>query len=143
MLSIYIRNFFLIFFCLFLFSCTENDEDQQLLNQIDKLVVAIEEKNISQIDKTLSQDFSAGKQFNRTQFLQFVKRHFNYHKNITLIRTKKNIKRTTDKADVTSELLLLGAKGWLPERGQKYFIESQWKKENQEWVMNRLRWRIK
>lgn len=124
-------------------SCSKSN-DKDLLNQrVNELVNLIESHKEQNIKEYLSEDFSVASKFNKTQFSQFVRYHLGRNKNISISLINKEIIFNGVTADITADALLLGAEGWLPERGQRYSVESRWKKERGDWVMSRLRWNVK
>lgn len=135
--------FLIIFNSLTQLSCDKAD-DKDLLNQrVNELVDVIEEHKEQDIKNYFANDFSVAKRFNQNNFFLFVRYQIKRNKNISISLMNKDIKFHGTYADVTADVLLLGAEGWLPERGQQYYVESQWKKENGNWVMSRLRWENK
>ena len=123
-----------------LFSCSKTSDVDILKQRIDELIVHIEKHNEQEIKDYLSNDFSASQRFNKVQFFLFARHHFKRNKSISVTVLDKNITHYKDYADVTANVLLLGANNWLPERGQIYTVTSRWKKESGDWVMSRLRW---
>ena len=132
--------FLLLLGSLSLFSCSETDE-QALLNQhIDGLIAAIEKHDLQQVKTFLSSDFSTIQGMNKTKFMIFAKYQLKRHNNVLVNVLDKDVILNKDKADMTAKVLLIGADGWLPERGQVFKVASRWKKESGDWVMSRLRW---
>lgn len=124
-------------------SCDKKN-DKDLLNQrVNELVEVIETHKEQDIKEYLAGDFSVVKKFNKTQFFLFVRYHLKRNKNISISLINKDIRLKGEYADVVADVLLLGAEGWLPERGQRYYVESRWIKESGDWVMSRLRWNVK
>lgn len=68
---------------------------------------------------------------------------FKNNKSVSVTILDNDIVLNHDYADVTANVLLLGANDWLPERGQIYNVASRWKKVKGDWVMSRLRWEKK
>lgn len=124
-------------------SCTRDSDEKLLNNRVNELVTAIEERSEQEIKNYLSDDFSVVKRFNKEQFFFFVRYHLKRNKNISINILNKEIKLNKSNADVTANVLLLGADNWLPTRGQKYYVESRWIKQDGDWVMSRLRWTVK
>lgn len=131
---------FIIFGSLMQLSC-DKESDEELLNQrINGLVAAIEAHKEQSLKHYFSNDFSVDERLNQNNFFLFIRYHLKRNKNISISLLNKDIKLHETSADVTADVLLLGADGWLPDRGQQYYVESRWKKEKGTWVMSRLRW---
>lgn len=126
-----------------LFACSEMSEKDILKQRVDELISIIESHKSSKIKKYLAADFSAGKDFDATRFSLFIQYQLRKNKKISILRTNETIILNGFQADITSDMFLFGINKWLPERGQTYYVESRWKKENKNWVMSRLRWQIK
>lgn len=124
-------------------SCTKDSDEDVLNRRVNELVAVIENHDAKSMRQYLSDDFSAGKKFKNDKFFMLVHYHFKRNKNISINILNKDIKFNKVNADVTAEVLLLGADDWIPTRGQKYYVESRWKKQSGDWVMSRLRWTIK
>lgn len=125
-----------------LVSCSKNNDVDILKQRITDLTSAIEKHDEQGLNDYLSSDFSVSERFNKTQFFLFIRYHFKNNNNISLTILNKDIILHENYADVTADVLLLGAEGWLPERGQRYYVESRWKKEKGDWFMSRLRWTV-
>ena len=126
-----------------LLSCND-DSDKDTLNQrINELVNIIEKHDEQDMRNYFAEDFSVVKRFNKADFFLFVRYHLKRNKNISINLIKKEIKLHESYADVIADVLLIGADKWLPERGQRYYVESRWKIESGNWVMSRLRWTVK
>lgn len=132
--------FVLLLGSLSLFSCSEPDEIDILNQRIDGLVSAIENHSENGIKDFLARDFSTTKGLNKAQFFLFARYHFKRNKNVLVTVVDKDVILNKEQADVTANVLLIGATEWLPERGQFYKVESRWKKEKGDWVVSRLRW---
>ena len=132
--------FVIILSSFMLISCTKTSDVDVLKQRIDELITHIENHNEQGIKDYLSNNFSASQRFNKAQFFLFVRHHFKRNKSISVTVLDKTITHYEDYADVTTNVLLLGANNWLPERGQIYIVTSRWKKEKGDWVMSRLRW---
>lgn len=131
-----------VFFILFagLFSCAKMSDENALKQRINDLVQAIEAHDEKEITDFLAADFMAGNNSNKQEFNLFVHYHLLRNKNILLVKANEKINITGTTADVTADVFLTGVDSWLPKRGQKYYIESRWKKEKDTWLIQRLRW---
>lgn len=128
---------------LMLFSCNKNSNKHALNQRINELVNIVEKHDEQDMRNYFAEDFSVVKRFNKADFFLFVGYHLKRNKNISINLIKKEIKLHESYADVTADVLLIGANKWLPERGQRYYVESRWKIESGNWVMSRLRWTVK
>lgn len=133
---------YILFMFLFgLMSCAKMSDEAALKQRINDLVKVIETHNEKDIPDFLSPDFMAGNNSNKENFNLFIRYHLQRNRNISIVRANQKISFHGTMADVTADILLTGASGWLPQRGQKYRVESRWKKERDTWQIQRLRWR--
>ena len=139
-ISVYIV-ILLSFICLF--SCSKTSDIDVLNQRLDEFVNIVEKHNEQKFKNYLSSDFSVAKRFNKKQFLLFIHYHLRKNKSIFVSVMDKRITQNENYTDVTADVLLLGSNDWLPERGQRYYVESRWKNESGNWVMSRLRWTVK
>ena len=126
-----------------LFSCSKTSDVDVLNQRLDELVNVIEKHDEQDIRDYFAEDFSVVKRFNKEKFFLFVGYHLKRNKNISISLINKEINLHESYADVTADVLLLGADKWLPQRGQRYYVEARWKIESGDWVRSRLRWTVK
>lgn len=126
-----------------LFSCNKTSEVDMLSQRIDELITLVEKHKHSDIDAYLTQRFSVAQRYNKKQFFQFVNYQMMRNKTISVTLIDKDILFNDDYADVSANVLVLGASEWIPERGQIYVVASRWEKENGDWKMSKLRWEKK
>ena len=124
-------------------SCSKDSDKDVLIQRVDSLVNVIENHDEKNMRNYLSEDFSVAKRFNKENFFLFVHYQLRRNKNISITFINKEIRFNKSNADVTGDVLVLGANEWLPERGQRYYVESRWIKQDGDWVMSRLRWTVK
>lgn len=122
-------------------SCAKMSDENALKQRIIDLVQVIEAHDDNEIADFLTSDFMAGNNSNKETFNLFIRYHLQRNKNISIVRANEKININGVIADVTADVYLTGASGWLPQQGQKYRVESRWKKEKDTWLIQRLRWR--
>lgn len=123
-----------------LISCAKMSDENALKQRINDLVQVIEAHDATEINGFLATDFMAGNNLNKDGFNLFVRYHLQRNKNISVVKANERININGAMADVTADVFITGASGWLPQHGQKYYIESRWKKEKDTWLIQRLRW---
>jgi len=154
MISIRTTLYLLITFYSFtLLSCSKDSDKDVLIQRVNSLVNVVESHDEKNMRNYFSEDFSVAKRFNKEKFFLFVRYHLKRNKNVSINFINKEIRFhesrfdtsrfITSSADVTGDVLVLGANEWLPQRGQGYYVESRWIKEDGDWVMSRLRWSTK
>ena len=131
------------FYSFTLLSCSKDSDKDVLIQRVNSLVNVVETHDEKNMRNYFSEDFSVAKRFNKENFFLFVRYHLKRNKNISINFINKEIRFHTSSADVIGDVLVLGANEWLPQRGQRYYVESRWIKEDGDWVMSRLRWSIK
>lgn len=124
-------------------SCSKDSDKDVLIQRVNSLVDVIEKHDEKNMRNYLSEDFSVAKRFSKEKFFLFVHYQLKRNKNISISFINKEIRFNKSNADVIADILVLGANEWLPERGQRYYVESRWIKQDGAWVMSRLRWAVK
>ncbi len=124
-------------------SCSKDSDKEVLIQRVNSLVDVIENHDEKNMKNYFSEDFSVAKRFNKEKFFLFVHYQLKRNKNISITFINKEIRFNKSSADITADILVLGANKWLPERGQRYSVESRWINQDGEWVMSRLRWVIR
>jgi hypothetical protein len=140
----YQKSKYLLIFAVFfgLVSCAKVSEQNQLKQRINDLVHVIESHNEDEIPGYLANDFSAGKETSKEKFNLFIHYHMQRHQKISVVKANEKITVHGSTADVTAEVLLFGINEWLPEQSQKFYVESRWVKEKDNWFIERLRWDV-
>lgn len=138
----------IIFNSFTLLSCSKDSDKDLLIQQVNSLIKVIESHDEKNMRDYFSKDFSVAKKFNKEKFFLFARYHLKRNKNISINFINKEIRFNKSgfnrsSADVIADVVLLGAENWLPQRGQRYYVESRWIKEDGDWVMSRLRWSTK
>lgn len=141
------------FYSFTLLSCSKDSDKDILIQRVNSLVNVVETHDEKNMRNYFPEDFSVAKKFNKEKFFLFVRYHLKRNKNISINFINKEIRFhesrfdtsrfITSSADVTGDVLVLGANELLPQRGQRYYVESRWIKEDGDWVMSRLRWSTK
>lgn len=125
---------------LVLSSCQKADEQTVLKERLENLMSDIESHRYNAMSQYLAKDFSVGTKYNSAQFLLYARYKLEQYKNIVIRLSDIQISLKDNVADVTFYAWSIGAKNWLPDSGRKYFVESRWVKENNNWVILHLRW---
>lgn len=143
----------LILYSFTLLSCSKDSDKDVLTQRVNSLIKVIESHDEKNMRDYFSKDFLVVKKFNKEKFFLFARYHLKRNKNISINVINKEIRFNESRfdtsrfdissADVITDVVLLGAENWLPQRGQRYYVESRWVKEDGDWVMSRLRWSIK
>ena len=136
------------FYSFMLLSCNKDSDKDVLIQRVNSLVNVVETHDEKNMRNYFSEDFSVAKRFNKEKFFLFIRYHLKRNKNISINFINKEIRFNESRfnkssADVTGDVVLLGADSWLPQRAQRYYVESRWVMEGDVWVMSRLRWSIK
>ena len=135
-----ILYFLIILNSLALFSCSQESDIAALNNRLDELEDIVEQHQKNNINDFFAKDFTAARFSNKAKFLLFIRYQLKRNKNISIVIVDKEIIKNTTVFDVTFRVLLVGSNSFIPERGQLYRVASRWIKEDNRWVISRLRW---
>jgi len=125
---------------LMLAGCDKRDDAKRIADAIAVMQQGIEQKQAKVIAARLTQDFQATGEQGTTNIQVLMPYYFRQHRHISVFISNQEIRVTGDRADVTLEALLLGGENLLPDQGQRYAVAMRWRKLNDDWKLNRLKW---
>ncbi len=126
-------------------SCQRSSDEEQLLQAIDAMEIAVEAGETSDFMEYLAEDFTANDgELDRTAMQRLLVAQSLAYTHIGVVRTGTDIQVTDQRANVQITLLLEGGSGrWLPERGSSIEISSGWRLRDGEWKCVNAQWERK
>src|SRR3989344_9517805 len=129
--------------CWLLAACSENPDEARLLQRLDALETALQEKKTDTVLDLLTERFSTGQGESRDDIRRLLLLHFFRNRNIGVVRSQTEV--TLDEADsgqasIRFHALVTGGEGLLPDRGRQFRVESHWLFEDGDWYLDRLEW---
>lgn len=133
----------LVALCGCLVACSENPDETRLLQRLDALETALQEKQADTALDLLTDRFSTGRGETRDDIRRLLLLHFFRNRNIGVVRSQTEV--TLDEADsgqasIRFHALVTGGEGLLPDRGRQFRVESHWLFEEGDWYLDRLEW---
>ncbi len=127
---------------LVLASCQRSSDEEQLLQAVDAMEVAIEAGETGDFMQHLAEDFTANDgELDRTGMQRLLMAQALANTHIGVVRTGTDIQVTDQRANVQITLLVEGGSGrWLPERGSSFEISSGWRLRDGEWKCVNAQW---
>ena len=130
---------------LLLGACAKKEEDPlAALNvQVDHLMEALQTQHISNAMAVLHPQFKAQDNLGQDWARQTMTAMFLRYNNIGVRAMQRDARLAIgarEAAEVKGRLLLTGAEGVLPSNGNYVEIDSEWRLEDGEWKLFRLRW---
>lgn len=133
----------LVVLCGLLAACSKNPDEARLLQRLDALETALQEKQADAVLDLLTDRFTTGRGETRDDVKRLLLLHFFRNRNIGVVRSQTDV--TLDEADpvqasIRFHALVTGGEGLLPERGRQFRVESHWLFEKGDWYLDRLEW---
>jgi hypothetical protein len=141
------RLFIVFSFFVILTSCSKPlPVEQQILTQLERAKLSIENLNASDLKDVLAPDFEitgGNKQYDYELIKKTMLVYSLRKQKINIILSSTSITPdpyNTQLATLESNVLITGSKGILPEDGKLYRITSQWRLYD-DWKLTRLSWK--
>ncbi|MFZ5600936.1 MAG: hypothetical protein ACOY7J_00660 [Pseudomonadota bacterium] len=119
----------LVVLCGLMAACSKNPDEARLLQRLDALETALQEKQADAVLDLLTDRFTTGRGETRDDVKRLLLLHFFRNRNIGVVRSQTDV--TLDEADpvqasIHFHALVTGGEGLLPERGRQFRVESHW-----------------
>ena len=125
---------------LLLSACTKTSDETAILTAIDSMVEAIERKESRTFIENLDSDFSDQDDRDVKGVRQLLAYHFFANNKINVFVSNIRISLSGPSAVVTFNATTTGAARVIPERGQFYSLETEWRKRDKQWKLLRASW---
>jgi hypothetical protein len=117
--------------------------EQQVIAVIREMESRIEAVERRPFMSHVAGDFSGQDgQMNRDQFnalvLYYLRRYKRLNAQLLPIQVTPE---GDDRAAARFRVLLTGGEGWLPEHGELYQVETRWRREDGDWLLQAANWR--
>lgn len=124
-------------------ACSKQPDEQILRSKLAAMAEAIEEKKPSDVMDQLHEDFFANDGIDKRAVRRMLALHFLRNKKIFVTIPKADVSLDSvygDRATLHFAVLLTGAQGLIPDRGNLYNVTSHWIKDSDQWQLRRLHW---
>lgn len=127
---------------LLLISCSKPDGPEQIIAaNIAQLEEGIEQKDPDQVMELIHENFSTGSGADKLWAKRSMAFYMLRHSNIEIVTSGLNISLEPDSARATFSALITGGQGLIPEQGAWYQIETEWRLQNDEWLLIYTNWK--
>ena len=120
--------------------CRGTDDETAIRQAIGEIADSISRKDASDIVSHLSPEFLDKDGRDTRAIRQFMVIQFLRNKNIAVFITRTEIRVSGQTATAQLHVGLTGMSGFLPERGEYYLVNLDWRKARNEWLLHRLDW---
>ena len=131
----------LLMLCLVLVSCSKPAPEQALRDSIGQLEQAAVAKDSSAFFEFFAEDFAGSEGLDRDNFRRYVQLIWLQHKDIGVQMGPLDVKLMEDRATVNFTVALSGGKGFIPDHGQIYQVQTGWRLEGEEWRLISATWK--
>jgi len=133
-----LRYHFLLLSCVFLSACAEVDEEALLNKTLDDIVVAVESRSVRKVNRYLTSSFKTNQNTGVNNVQHFMVLHFRSSSVIHIFTSERQLAIKNEYAKVSFNALVTGSSHWIPERGQRFLVKTEWKKAAQDWKLDKL-----
>lgn len=123
-------------------ACAKGGDEARIREALAELEAAAEQRQLGPVREHLMEKFSGqGGQYDKRGFENLIRALILRHQEVEVSVSDLHIAVQGGRAEVGAKVLLLGgAGGWLPERGQLYAVASVWRLDEGEWRVHQARW---
>lgn len=138
------KSLILFAFVVLLGGCHKPPAIEQLLQRVDALEQAVENKKIDTAIAMLTDDFTTDHNESRKDAKRLLLFYSLRHEQIHILRTHTDAEQDPvypDRANVAFSVVVTGGHGLIPDQGRSYQVSSRWVYEDGDWYLNRLEWK--
>lgn len=134
-------QYLLLVFVLSLFACSKpKPDDQQIMDSLSAMSQAVKNRQNANLMNYLTSDFRGQQRLYKSDMNTLVFYQFRAYKKPGAVLSRVDIKVKDGQASVTAYLLLTGTDAVVPQGGRLLKVESNWRKEKDQWRVFRATW---
>lgn len=140
----YVLRIVLIVWCGFLVACSKTPDQEQIQQNLNEMIAAVEDKKFTGVASHLHKDFMANRSMDTKQVKQMLQALSFQHNfiGITVMSSKTTLDPVfTDKAETVMSLIVTGSSRYLPNDGSVRVVELNWLKEGSDWQIRSASWK--
>lgn len=137
------RNALLALLVCVLGACSKTAPEQAILEQIETLQQAVEDRSAGRVIEGLSDQFRGNAQLDKREMHRMLVGLFLRHKEINMVITKMDITVNPDdplSATMQGAAIVTGAQHLIPDDGRVYSVAGHWQKLDGDWLLVSLTW---
>ena len=131
----------LLLLCGVLVACEKTPREQIISQNIDAIATGIEKKDPDSVLKHFSEHFSTASGQDKQWVKRFMLLQMMRQQTIHVVLTNIHIEARDDYiTEASFNVLLTGGQGLIPQDGAIYQVETQWRLQNDDWLLNYASW---
>ncbi|MGW8248129.1 MAG: hypothetical protein ACWGOV_08455 [Acidiferrobacterales bacterium] len=131
-----------LFVTLIVVGCTRTSDEDLIKQNLDQAIDAVKARQPKAVVKHLTQDFVGQEQMSSEDVRRFMIAQFFRNQKINIVTTGLSI--TVDNAQqahANFRVVVTGGVDWIPERLDYYQVETDWVKQDGDWLIRAAKWK--
>lgn len=121
-------------------ACTSPPDEQQIRENLDQVVAAVQQRQPKKVVAHLHSGFLAQQRMGVEEIRRFMIAQFFRNQKINILVTGLRISVEGDVATVDFRAVVSGGANWLPERVDYYQLRTHWVRQDGDWLMRDASW---
>jgi len=135
-----VNVYIILFIFLMASACTSPPDEQQIRENLDQIVLAVQQRQPKKVVEHLHADFRAQERMGVEEIRRFMIAQFFRNQKINILITGLRIRVEGNSAKVSFRAAITGGASWMPERLDYYQLHTSWVKQDGDWLMRDASW---
>ena len=137
-----LTTFLIIFVALFATACTRTSDEDLIKQALDQAIEAVKARQPKKVVEHLAQDFVGQEQMRTEDVRRFMIAQFFRNQKINIVTTGLNITiDNAQQAHASFRVVVTGGMDWIPDRLDYYQVETDWVKQDGDWLIRAAKWK--
>ena len=137
-----LTTFLIIFVALFATACTRTSDEDLIKQALDQAIEAVKARQPKKVVEHLAQDFVGQEQMRTEDVRRFMIAQFFRNQKINIVTTGLNITiDNAQQAHASFRVVVTGGMDWIPDRLDYYQVETDWVKQDGDWLIRAANWK--
>ena len=139
-----IRVIVALFILTCLQACSKPPAEEQIMQNIKAVQVALENKNTGDVLSFIDDNFSGSHELDKQQLRRLLAAQFLQHKNIQVNVVSLDIRLDEvyqQRAYMDAAVIATGGTRWLPDDGRIWKLEGEWTLTGDGWKLYKMAWK--
>ncbi|MBD8526696.1 nuclear transport factor 2 family protein [Pseudomarimonas arenosa] len=120
--------------------CSGGDPKTRLSETVAAMQQAIEDKAADEVMDLVAEDFRGHNGLDRDGLRRLLVLHFLRNQSIGVTLGPMDLRVQVPRAEISVNVFLTGAEGWIPERAAGYKVVSKWRQDGDDWLLEYIEW---
>jgi len=123
-------------------ACGHKSDEDLITQNLDPAIEAVKARQPKKVVEHLTQDFVGQEQMSTEDVRRFMIAQFFRNQKINIVTTGLNV--TVDNAQqahASFRVVVTGGMNWIPERLDYYQVETDWIKQDGDWLIRSANWK--